>query len=80
VPSLFSVSDDDPSSPSSSSLILEGAIRSSEYDSGAEVCEVGFVASGRMIIHGGHSFMRSASCGGDESVSHSFSFFATQGF
>lgn len=60
--------------------MLEGAMMSSEYDSGAEVCEAGFFASGRMIIHGGHSFISSARSGVDDSVSHSFSFFATQGF
>lgn len=73
VESDFSASD------SSSSLILGVPIMSSVYDSGTDVCE-GFVVSGRIIIQGGHSFMRSANWGVGDIESHSLSFLTTHGF
>jgi hypothetical protein len=76
---LEAVESDFSASDSSSSFILGVPMMSSEYESGTEVCD-GFVVRGRMIIQGGHSFMRSANCGVGEIESHSLSFFTTQGF
>lgn len=53
---------------------------SSGMESVVDCWVVGLVASGRIMIQGGHSFMRFVRRGVSSDASQSFSFFATQGF